>query len=674
MASGRGRGRGRGTGMPVEPSRNEEEQGAVTKVENIIVQRQTVGSRAASVAEEETKAAVEAIAATQQAHQQLTYEQLNSFWDDHQALRRDTSMDFEVQQQRQDELRQQLNDQRRLIDLQQDMLQQAAVAVNQQSEEIGELMETILSPRRRSRWGHFAESGAVDAEMEDEVDTKMPPGVMSGGIVAGGNLPTPPVYKGCTKREKREFMDRYLSFQRRLQALGEGTGRSIALIPIGACVDHNTLISICMFEVKKRADEMTEQDWKNYFLAAKVPNGADYTAIETAIKSLSMDIGTKDGESRVLKLLTDFQDKLGGQDMDTFMFDETKLCIKLSCRAIRPTTLKLSVENDLQKERCKKLRSDITQFVDWLIQRVSAFLTFESSLPKTFHANEEGNKTKNKKAHAAVARAGNSRNQCLKYGARDHGVFKCPDVKPDEAKKLWYEFKKRRQTPKYTGKKDKAAKTDSSVGHINPPKSIGAAVSDKHDSWIAASVGGVPAKITLDTGADCTVVSSLFVQKLENASGNFKLTKLDQPVTLLPFSNETMKIENEVQFDLSIPTDCGVLVLRNSRLGSPNNLYHAVWAIFYCPGVMKTLGFDQHEMLAQARRHSPEYEVRGVVVRRSAEEDNLEPLENVQFLPALDGEPREEEAAVLKILQRNMDDALESGASRAYVSRTWDVL
>ncbi|CAK4078663.1 unnamed protein product, partial [Aphanomyces euteiches] len=81
---------------------------------------------------------------------------------------------------------------------------------------------------------------------------------------------------------------------------------------------------------------------------------------------------------------------------------------------------------------------------------------------------------------------------------------------------------------------------------------------------------------------------------------------------------------------------------------------------------MKTLGFDQHEMLAQARRHSPEYEVRGVVVRRSAEEDNLEPLENVQFLPALDGEPREEEAAVLKILQRNMDDALESGASRAY--------
>ncbi|KAH9159634.1 hypothetical protein LEN26_002237 [Aphanomyces euteiches] len=656
--------------MPIEPSRNEEEQGAVTKVENIIVQRQTVGSRAASVAEEETKAAVEAIAATQQAHQQLTYEQLNSFWDDHQALRRDTGMDFEVQQQRQDELRQQLNDQRRLIDLQQDMLQQAAVAVNQQSEEIGELTETILSPRRRSRWGLFAESGAVDAEMEDEVDTKMPPGVMSGGIVAGGNLPTPPVYKGCTKREKRDFMDRHLSFQRRLQALGEGTGRSIALIPIGACVDHNTLISICMFEVKKRADEMTEQDWKNYFLAAKLPNGADYTAIETAIKSQSMDIGTKDGQIR--------RSRHG--------YLETKLCIKLSCRAIRPTTLKLSVENDLQKERCKKLRSDITQFVDWLIQRVSAFLTFESSLPKTFHANEEGNKTKNKKAHAAVARAGNSRNQCLKYGARDHGVFKCPDVKPDEAKKLWYEFKKRRQTLNTPARvasgaansrekaEDKAAKTGSSVGHINPPKSIGAAVSDKHDSWIAASVGGVPAKITLDTGADCTVVSSLFVQKLENASGNFKLTKLDQPVTLLPFSNETMKIENEVQFDLSIPTDCGVLVLRNSRLGSPNNLYHAVWAIFYCPGVMKTLGFDQHEMLAQARRHSPEYEVRGVVVRRSAEEDNLEPLENVQFLPALDGEPREEEAAVLKILQRNMDDALESGASRAYVSRTRDVL
>ncbi|KAG9411957.1 hypothetical protein AC1031_017594 [Aphanomyces cochlioides] len=417
-------------------------------MENIIVQRQTVGARAASVAEEETKAAVEAIAATQQAHQQLTYEQLKAFWDEHQALRRDTGIGFEFQQQRLEELRKQVEDQRRLIDLQQEMLQQAAVAVNQQSAEIGELKETVMSPRGRSRWGLFADQESQDDQMDDGNDETHHPSSMNGAIVAGGNLPTPPVYKGCTKREKREFMDRYLSYQRRLQALAEGTGRSIALIPIGACVEHKTLVRICMFEVKKRADEMTGQDWKNYFLAAKVPNEADYVAIEMAMKSLSMDLSIKDGESRVLKLLTEFQNKLDGQDMDTFMYDEPKLCIKLLCRAIRPPTLKLSVEKDLQKERCKKLRSDITQFVDWLTQRVSAFFTFESSLPKSFHDQGDGNfKNRLKKAHVAAVNLEFVKGQCFKCGSKDHGIFQCPQAKPGEAKKLWMEYKNSRKAP-----------------------------------------------------------------------------------------------------------------------------------------------------------------------------------------------------------------------------------
>ena len=47
-------------------------------------------------------------------------------------------------------------------------------------------------------------------------------------------MPMAPVYRGCTKKEKREFMDRYLSYQRRVEAMNECTGRRIALMNLGA--------------------------------------------------------------------------------------------------------------------------------------------------------------------------------------------------------------------------------------------------------------------------------------------------------------------------------------------------------------------------------------------------------------------------------------------------------
>jgi hypothetical protein len=67
--------------------------------------------------------------------------------------------------------------------------------------------------------------------------------------------------------------------------------------------------------------------------------------------------------------------------MDSIMFEEPKLCVTLLCKALRPMTLKAAVEKEMKKERCKNLRSNITEFIDWLIARVGAFLMFESSLP-----------------------------------------------------------------------------------------------------------------------------------------------------------------------------------------------------------------------------------------------------------------------------------------------------
>ncbi|KAG9404924.1 hypothetical protein AC1031_005128 [Aphanomyces cochlioides] len=334
----------------------------------------------------------------------------------------------------QQEIRDQLSEHRQIMAEHQQLLQEASRVVGQQRQEIGELKQAVNSPRGRARWGLFADNVEEmdDSDSIQHDNTAETPGAaFYGGIMlAAGKLPIPPTYKGCTKKEKREFMDRYLSYSRRMQALSEASGRSLALIPVGACIEHKTMVRICMFEVKKSADEMTEQDWRNYFWQAK--------ALETAMRSLHMDTSIKDAESRILKLLTDFQAKLDGYDMDNFMVEEPKLCIKLLCNSLRPTTFRLAVTKELQKQRMSKYKKDLASFIDWLKERVAAFLMFEAHLPK--------HQPFDRKVAAPVVKDGMAvmKNGCLKCGSKDHKVFQCPRVKPDEAKKLWSEFKQLR--------------------------------------------------------------------------------------------------------------------------------------------------------------------------------------------------------------------------------------
>ncbi|CAK4712986.1 unnamed protein product, partial [Aphanomyces euteiches] len=183
---------------------------------------------------------------------------------------------------------------------------------------------------------------------------------------------------------------------------------------------------------------MTEQDWKNYFWQAKTPTESDYSGVETTMRSLQMDTSIKDAESRVLKLLTDFQAKLESQDMDNFILEEPKICIKLLCNALRPAVLRSAVNKELQKQRLSKYKKDLASFIDWLKERVAAFLLFEAHLPRPQHGD--------RKYAAPVVKVDPNakKNACLKCKSTEHKVFQCPRAKPDEAKRLWNEFKKLR--------------------------------------------------------------------------------------------------------------------------------------------------------------------------------------------------------------------------------------
>jgi hypothetical protein len=196
----------------------------------------------------------------------------------------------------------------------------------------------VFSPRGQARWGMFAGEPGRDEPMEQAAE-----GRHQDVLIAGGSMPVAPVYRGCTKKEKRDFMDRYLSYQRRVEAMIECTGRQIALMPLSACVEHRTMMRILMFELKKPLREVTENHWREYFAAARASTATDYDTVEAAIRSLKMDVSSRNPESRVLNLIAEFQENLEGHDMETFLFEEPKLCVKLLCKALQPATLRESV-------------------------------------------------------------------------------------------------------------------------------------------------------------------------------------------------------------------------------------------------------------------------------------------------------------------------------------------
>ena len=238
-SAGRGYGRGRGGSRNRSSSEDAMSdvpmEGALVS-ENILVQRQVVTA----------PGAMDVLAASQQ----LTYEQLKTFWDEHQALRRDTGEALgqtnEVLQQQhanQEALRVAVEQQAQLVAQQQQQLQAASNVVAHQQEqlqaasaasaafqvqrsEVASLKEAVLSPRGQARWGMFAGEPA-----RDEVESKGGEALHQDVLIAGGSMPIAPVYRGCTKKEKREFMDKYLSYQRRVEAMNECTGRRIALMP-----------------------------------------------------------------------------------------------------------------------------------------------------------------------------------------------------------------------------------------------------------------------------------------------------------------------------------------------------------------------------------------------------------------------------------------------------------
>ncbi len=656
--------------------------------EEIVVQRHTMASEGLSAdVQDETIGQI-------QAAQQLTYEQLKSFWDEHQTLRQATGSAFAESTTRQEQLHAELMKQRdemaaharqleeaaRIIQEQQEALRQASAVVGRQGSELKEVKEAIWSPRGKTRWGLFAGPAEVPGRTNGE-----PEGMAA--LLGGGGIPAPPVYKGCTKKEKREFMDRYLTYQRRIQSLGECTGRNIVLMPVSTCIENKTLVRICLFELKKPAEAVTEDEWRQYFLEARQPNAVDFSAVESALKTLKVDVSVKDARSRVMKLVSAFQERLEAQDMEGFLFDEQKMCVRLLAGALEPVPFRVAIRKELKMEVHRSVRSDLQKFIDWVIPRMEAFLMFESSLPKdagekkpkATEPPKDGakgpwvRKRKPLKAAGAVAEEDESavaavgadirknaelkkvkKNRCFKCGSEEHGVFRCPQCNEEEARALWAQ--------------NRDAHPGESSRHVG-------SVSADRERALPASVGGHPVRVTLDTGADQSIVSLEAVVRLTDAGCDVKRRRLGTPRALKSFSNETVSVEEEVTLDVTVPTECGQMLLKNVNCWvSPHPLPASLGDCLLSRHVMRELGFDEKELLAKACQQAEERDMGAVVDLRTLEEGQLEELEGARLLPDLTMDSGEEEMEIRRLLRVKAQEAQQAGADTDWVKRLEDLL
>ena len=137
-------------------------------------------------------------------------------------------------------------------------------------------------------------------------------------------IPKAPKYNGCTKLEMRKFMDEYEQYRREVTLLNHACGTSKIGLMLGACIDAKAVQRLCYWELGKPYDEISEQDWIDYFCTAQEQEHIDLSKLKTAMGKLKMDTSIVNCPSRVMKLVKDFDTILVKLSMEGFQTEEPK--------------------------------------------------------------------------------------------------------------------------------------------------------------------------------------------------------------------------------------------------------------------------------------------------------------------------------------------------------------
>lgn len=120
-------------------------------------------------------------------------------------------------------------------------------------------------------------------------------------ITNAPTLPAAPKYSGSTLKERRTFMRAYQTYVHALSAFDTAFGQPFVM-PVSACVEERTRRMICLYELQKHPNTVTEAEWEAYFLQALEPELEDYTVLDKAMAQLKMQTSFPDTTSRMGRL------------------------------------------------------------------------------------------------------------------------------------------------------------------------------------------------------------------------------------------------------------------------------------------------------------------------------------------------------------------------------------
>eukprot|EP00644_Phytophthora_capsici_P009349 jgi/Phyca11/107525/e_gw1.13.630.1 len=338
-----------------------------------------------------------------------------------------------------------MTEQRRQIEEHVRLLQAAEAAMGEQEQRLDSLADAVR-PHVEARWGLFARTPRpMDVEEDEEVRNRST-SERSVTLATGVNMPVPPLYRGSSKREKRDFMDSYMVYRRRVDALNQGSQTRVFVMPIGACIEQSTLVRICRFELFKPEEQVSEDDWRRYFLDARQP------------------------------------DFLAYQQLDCIIHEDPKRVVKYLVEALRPVTFRAAIQDSLERPAGKLLKKDVSSFLRWLRPQMEEFMRFETHIttvqPSTRQSSQpqqqqqsKGNSNRRGKgsnrrpgngdgqrsgptsqqsgsvnserasrtAHTPTSSTDRPTRSCFKCGDLTHSVFQCPQVQDSAEANALYE-------------------------------------------------------------------------------------------------------------------------------------------------------------------------------------------------------------------------------------------
>ncbi|RHX96792.1 hypothetical protein DYB25_007099 [Aphanomyces astaci] len=384
-------------------------------------------------------------------------------------------------------------------------------------------------------------------------------------------VPKAPAFNGSTKVQKRRLMNHYESYRREI-ALANAQrpgGQQIMQMPLTACMDPLSVERIAYWEIGKASHELTEEDWRNYFL------------------------GARECDPPSLKLVSDFEAILVRLSMEGFAESEPKLTVDFLMAAIAPSVLQKRVKELMKLNENRLFKKDARAFKTWLSEYMNRYGEFELLSDRPQHKA---------KAVAVV----NVDKVPLTNFQSVNGKAACSKCAPGEAQLLM----NRAKIVWADAREGRAVAVVKNVRVVEPSEETAIMCAAR---VVCTASQAVALDASFDSGADQSVIPPNTLRMLQDAGRDVTVMDLSAPVAVRCFVGPSHTVTQEVKLDLKFDTDAGPLMLTNVKCWlSLGNLPHGVGDILLSRPIMYKLGYDPHSMLREAAAVSSEYDMADV--------------------------------------------------------------